>query len=306
MLYNIIGDIHGRRSWKELVKDDCVNIFVGDYFSPYVFMRDCDKIENMLEIIEYKKAHPETILLIGNHDDQHWKNIDRMVSRFEDYIQEDIAKIFDDNVDMFQLAYSIENKALVTHAGVSLQWFNDVENKNEPKTTTFVDFDDHKSLDKYDNVFDAFNHIDHFEQMRESEDVFVSWDTVIKFRNKLYLVPADSNIPNLVKYTPDEVAKVINATWDSGLYSRFNFSKNASGGDYYGDSTTHGPLWIRPVSLIRSNIFMGTDILQFVGHTMNDTITTVGNVVFTDVLQYQKMSALYDTETNTVTHNISE
>ena len=29
--YNIIGDIHGRKGWKELVKDNCINIFVGDY-----------------------------------------------------------------------------------------------------------------------------------------------------------------------------------------------------------------------------------------------------------------------------------
>lgn len=33
--YNIIGDIHGRTCWKDLVREDCVNIFVGDYFDPY-------------------------------------------------------------------------------------------------------------------------------------------------------------------------------------------------------------------------------------------------------------------------------
>ena len=33
--FNVIGDIHGRTKWKELVKDDAVNIFVGDYFDPY-------------------------------------------------------------------------------------------------------------------------------------------------------------------------------------------------------------------------------------------------------------------------------
>ena len=32
--YNIIGDIHGRTCWKELVQDDFVNIFVGDYLDP--------------------------------------------------------------------------------------------------------------------------------------------------------------------------------------------------------------------------------------------------------------------------------
>ena len=28
---NIIGDIHGRPCWKELVQDDAINIFIGDY-----------------------------------------------------------------------------------------------------------------------------------------------------------------------------------------------------------------------------------------------------------------------------------
>ena len=33
--YNIIGDIHGMDAWKSLVKDDCINVFVGDFFDPY-------------------------------------------------------------------------------------------------------------------------------------------------------------------------------------------------------------------------------------------------------------------------------
>ena len=33
--YNIIGDIHGMTNWKMFVKDDAVNVFLGDYFDPY-------------------------------------------------------------------------------------------------------------------------------------------------------------------------------------------------------------------------------------------------------------------------------
>ena len=36
--YNIIGDIHARVCWKNLVQEDCVNIFVGDYFDPYEYV----------------------------------------------------------------------------------------------------------------------------------------------------------------------------------------------------------------------------------------------------------------------------
>mgnify|MGYP006874643990 CR=1 FL=1 len=31
MLYNLIGDIHGRDAWQQLVREDAVNIFMGDY-----------------------------------------------------------------------------------------------------------------------------------------------------------------------------------------------------------------------------------------------------------------------------------
>lgn len=69
MKYNVIGDIHGRVCWKELIISNAINIFVGDYFSPYddISFEDCKK--NFLEIIEYKKEHPETVLLYGNHKD---------------------------------------------------------------------------------------------------------------------------------------------------------------------------------------------------------------------------------------------
>ena len=35
MLYNLIGDIHGRDAWRQLVREDAVNVFLGDYLNPY-------------------------------------------------------------------------------------------------------------------------------------------------------------------------------------------------------------------------------------------------------------------------------
>ena len=56
--YNIIGDIHGRTSWKDLVDETCINIFVGDYFDPYQPMTIFDLKRNFLAIVEYKKGAP--------------------------------------------------------------------------------------------------------------------------------------------------------------------------------------------------------------------------------------------------------
>ena len=49
--YNIIGDIHGRDAWKRLVDEDCINIFVGDYFDPYDKIHFMDLQYNFMEII---------------------------------------------------------------------------------------------------------------------------------------------------------------------------------------------------------------------------------------------------------------
>ena len=66
--YNIIGDIHGQDSWKRLVDEDCINIFVGDYFDPYQDFTVEELERNFMEIVEYKRKHRKnTVLLYGNH-----------------------------------------------------------------------------------------------------------------------------------------------------------------------------------------------------------------------------------------------
>ena len=119
----VIGDIHGRTCWKELVREDAVNVFVGDYFSPYHRIPFEDQEKNFLEIVQYKKDHPSTILLIGNHDEDHWHICERY-SRHDRVNLTKIQKLFEDNKEYFQAAYSFENKVLITHAGVSSWWYN--------------------------------------------------------------------------------------------------------------------------------------------------------------------------------------
>ena len=152
MIYNLIGDIHGRDSWKELVQDNAINIFVGDYFDPYVDYNDIpfEKCKaNFLEIIEYKKKHPKTILLIGNHDNAYLHapyDNNRYVHEYKD----EICKIFEENKDLFQIAYSIENKALVTHAGVSYVWYERFKNEVLAWTAWNCNYDDQ---DEFANPF---------------------------------------------------------------------------------------------------------------------------------------------------------
>ena len=64
----IIPDVHGRIFWKDAVKENEKVVFLGDYVDPYpgegISLEGV--IENLEEIIEYKKSNPDnTILLLG-------------------------------------------------------------------------------------------------------------------------------------------------------------------------------------------------------------------------------------------------
>ena len=66
MQYNIIGDIHGRNAWKQLVREDEINIFVGDYLDPYPPEDVTGEVawENFMEMLHYRNQHPYTTILL--------------------------------------------------------------------------------------------------------------------------------------------------------------------------------------------------------------------------------------------------
>lgn len=116
--FNVIGDIHGRDNWKELLKEGATNIFVGDYFDPYDDISFEDMRNNFLEIIE---APYEKILLIGNHDAHYLYGEES--SRFDHKNENQIRELLLEFEDQMQLTYASENY-LVSHAGVGIGWYN--------------------------------------------------------------------------------------------------------------------------------------------------------------------------------------
>ena len=135
-IYNIIGDIHGRTSWKGLVDENCVNIFVGDFFDPYQSISFFDLKRNFLEITEYKKNHPDNVVLLyGNHDYGYLPNINEQSSRHDGLHALSIRSLLLDAAPLFHgVAYALGEKFLVTHAGVTRPWkdkyLQDVTNIN--------------------------------------------------------------------------------------------------------------------------------------------------------------------------------
>lgn len=120
--YNIIGDIHGRVCWKDLVIPDAINVFVGDYFDPYDDYSYEQLMRNFQEILQFKIEYPANILLLGNHDLHylHYNDSSRLDRQHSKEIQEAIMS----NIHLFQLALSIDNRVLVTHAGVTNEWLD--------------------------------------------------------------------------------------------------------------------------------------------------------------------------------------
>lgn len=113
--YNIIGDIHGRSCWRTLVREDCINIFVGDYFDPYEYVSQVERVANFQEILDYKRQHPGTILLYGNHD-LHYLISSEHYSRYEPRYANDYWRTFVQSESLFYgVAYPIIGHACRCH-----------------------------------------------------------------------------------------------------------------------------------------------------------------------------------------------
>lgn len=306
MKYNIIGDIHGRTSWQDLVINDGVNIFVGDYFSPYDPISFDDQLCNYMDIIKYKVEHPETILLIGNHDEDHWHCTDSGCSRHDFANAHIIKEVLDENSEFMTAAYAIEDKAIVTHAGVSSIWYE--KYVNNTKYGLVIDLSIHNDCA---TVNDAFSKFDNFYPKNRD---------LVYWKQHLYKCIDDEWV--LIEYSPMEVAMSINSLWLTGKFKAFGFSDNADMYDCYGDSVSHGPMWIRPSSLIEGNLFKGKQVIQFVGHTrfphpsrvIGDHIAYIDEIpiseheddkiVWCDCLGQANESVIFDSDNMSVSINI--
>lgn len=124
MNYRVIGDIHGRSDWKRLVNPSEECIFLGDYFDPYEDISFEECMNNMREILQYKREHLEnTVLLLGNHDTQYLCGDRESCTRRMVGHEQEIEAIFRENRELFTgVIYSIHDEIAVSHAGVSLEW----------------------------------------------------------------------------------------------------------------------------------------------------------------------------------------
>lgn len=125
-----IPDIHGRTFWKSVKNDksDSIIIFLGDYLDPYPHENITfeDALANFEEIIDFAKDRKNVVLLVGNHDYHYYFRTGNLGwSRYNPKFASDVYTLFQDNKNLFTIAYQVEN-TLFTHAGVDSDWYKTV------------------------------------------------------------------------------------------------------------------------------------------------------------------------------------
>lgn len=70
----VIGDIHARSIWKEILvsekfyEEECKVVFLGDYVSTHENYSPHLQISNLIDLLEFKELNPDRIILLrGNH-----------------------------------------------------------------------------------------------------------------------------------------------------------------------------------------------------------------------------------------------
>lgn len=159
MKFLSIGDVHGRDYWKRFLienPDYDKVVFVGDYVDSFN-KTNIEIINNLLDIIEFKKSNPDNvILLLGNHDIQYAishpaVDLKYGCSGYRPDMHYDLYDIFYENKKLFQVAYQYDNY-IWTHAGIHRGWYNTFMREFEK---IFPDFEG--------NVADKLNEAYNFE-----------------------------------------------------------------------------------------------------------------------------------------------
>lgn len=120
----VIGDIHGRSCWKDIINKEEYDkvIFLGDYVSTHEKMTEEEQINNLEEILRFKEANPDKVVLLrGNHDDQHlgypWAECSGLFRNVAQHMSEQRKRFLEDT----QWIY-VQDGIVFSHAGISDVW----------------------------------------------------------------------------------------------------------------------------------------------------------------------------------------
>lgn len=121
-----VGDLHGRIILEEILEKhpdwDQIRT-VGDYFDSWD-ATFTEQLYSFNEFIILKKQYPDRVSLgYGNHDGYSILN-QSVISGYQEKNALRIGGLIQENLHLFDLAYSIDN-ILCTHAGVTYKWIEE-------------------------------------------------------------------------------------------------------------------------------------------------------------------------------------
>ncbi|MGZ3840073.1 MAG: metallophosphoesterase [Flavisolibacter sp.] len=155
-----IGDTHGRSYWKYIANHETFDklVFIGDYFDSF-HISGLEQVQNFRDIITYKKAFPEkVILLLGNHD-FHYLPVARKVNETYSGFQERYASLIGhlllEHMDVLVMCCHLENY-LFPHAGITHTWVEQAGYKEGPIDVFVNDLFTYKPQSFFFQGFDPY------------------------------------------------------------------------------------------------------------------------------------------------------
>lgn len=125
----VIGDIHGRDTWKKIIssKDNYDKVvFLGDYLDTHEEVSGVEQLQNFKDIVEFKRNNMDkVILLIGNHDFHYMRGVNQKYSGYQNGYQYVFQEYLEEVKDLLQVCHihiEGEKKYLFSHAGFTETW----------------------------------------------------------------------------------------------------------------------------------------------------------------------------------------
>lgn len=153
----VLGDIHGRDCWKSILAEEDYDkvVFLGDYVSTHEGISENTQINNLQEIIDFKKNNLDKVILLrGNHDMQHLGYSWAECSGLQRNVQQFMMENKDEFLKYTQWIY-INEDIVFSHAGISQVWLDNcgikLEDINSMELSELFGFTPNSIMDTYGN-----------------------------------------------------------------------------------------------------------------------------------------------------------
>ena len=141
----VIGDLHGLNVWKKMIINPVDKIiFLWDYVDSFT-VPDADIIQNLKDIIKFKKKNPEMVeLLLGNHDIQYIYKGNNCSWKRKSY-EIILENLYKNNLDLFKICHE-EWEYLFSHAGFTQKWEELVYEKLNENVFELTSYDSYNDM----------------------------------------------------------------------------------------------------------------------------------------------------------------